>query len=90
MCKELRKVTFRLNYGNGYEPDLTPKEEKEREEQTRERQGYFHIWTSQTTPEECHSSCVNTLGIVEEKGTGQIHYVCPDLITFNDDPYEMV
>ena len=89
MCKELRKVTFRLNYRNGFEPDLTQEEEKEREEQTRERQGYFHVWAL-PTPEEHHPSCVNMLGIVEEKGTGQIFYVCPDLITFNDDPYEMV
>ena len=89
MCEKLRKVTFRLNYVNGFVPDLTEKEEQEKEEQERERQGYFHEWASTTEPNENVSFRVNKVGIVEEKGTGQIHYVFPDLITFNDDPYEM-
>lgn len=86
--EKLRKVSFRLNYLDGFEPDLTPEELKEREEQERERQGYFHEWAATTDDASNGTFRINKVGIVEEEGTGQVYCVFPDLICFNDEPYE--
>ena len=90
MCKKLRKVTFRANYPDGFYPDQTPEKGQEREGQERERQGYFHEWASTTDNNEDVSFRVNKVGIVEEEGTGQVYCVFPDLIKFNDAPYETI
>ncbi|MBQ7422921.1 MAG: hypothetical protein IJV27_12400 [Prevotella sp.] len=88
MSKELRKVSFRLNYERGFEPDQTKEELKEQEEQERVRKGYFHEWASTTDNDENISFRVNKVGIVEEEGTGRVYCIFPDLITFNEAPYE--
>lgn len=90
MCTKLRKVAFRLNYQHGYEPNLNSKEQEEREEQNRERNGYFHNWASVTDNNKDVSYRVNEVGIVEEEDTGQVYCVAPDLIKFNEPPYEEV
>lgn len=86
MCKKLREVTFRLNYQQGFQPDLTEEQVKELEEQERERHGYFHEWASVKDNDEKTCFHINKLGIVEEKGTGKVYTVFPELIIFKDSP----
>lgn len=88
MCKKLRKVTFRLNYECGFTPNQSPQEEKEQVEQERKRNGFFHEWASTTDHDENASFRINKVGIIEEAETGQVYCVCPDLIKFNEAPYE--
>lgn len=87
---KLREVTFRLGYQRGFEPDQTPEQQKEQEEQERVREGYFHEWAPTSDDDSNGTFRVNMVGIVEEKGTGQIHYVFPDLIQFKKSPDETV
>lgn len=43
MCKNLRKVTFKLGFYEHY-PNSTPKQKEENKDLTREREGFFHRW----------------------------------------------
>lgn len=90
MTKKLRKVSFRLNYKRGFEPNQTQEEQKEQEEQECIRKGYFHEWASTTDNDDNVSFRINKVGIVEEEGTGKVYCIFPELIKFDDEPYETV
>lgn len=47
MKEKLRKITFSLAYYY-FEPDLTDEQQKEQEEETRQRNGYFHKWVEKS------------------------------------------
>ena len=71
---KLRKVTFQLCRGEGIYPDMSPDEERQFEESTRTRNGYFHCWT----PAIVHNAQLDqdvpgTLAIIEEAGSGKLY-----------------
>ena len=41
---EKREVLFRLGDVDGFNPNLSPEEQKEQEEREKERKGIFHCW----------------------------------------------
>ena len=83
MDREIRKVTFSLETFVGFNPELTPQEEKEQEELTRLRQGYFHGIVKREEKSAQSGNFVEvTYALVEDCETGRMHYVQPELITF--------
>lgn len=82
MRADLRQVEFSL-VAMGYIPDLSPNEEKEMQEDTRKRTGYFHRWvedvdTSKDIP------YVKTMALVEDSEDGRVHMVEYSNIRFKD------
>ena len=72
--EKLRKVIFWKQLKNGFIPDLSEKDDKEIEENTREREGYFHCWT----PALKHSPELNKeipcmMAIIEEADTSELY-----------------
>lgn len=82
MDKDPRKVTFTLGVPE-FHPGLSPEEEKEQYEMTRERAGIFHGLAKK---EECSSQSGNfieiTYALVENCETGKFEYILPELLTF--------
>lgn len=78
MEKELRKVTFSLNYPMGFSPDEN--EQKEMNEQSRKRNGRFH---GSTEIED--GGLKKLMFVVEEEGTGVVYSVNPELVVFNNE-----
>ncbi len=72
--EKLRKVIFRKQLKDGYLYGLSEEEKKEIEDNTREREGYFHCWT----PALKHSPELNTeipcmMAIIEEADTSELY-----------------
>lgn len=89
MDRELRKVTFSLETFVGFNPELTPQEEKEQEEPTRLRQGYFHgIVKREEKSAQSGNFIEVSHALVEDCETGKMYYVLPELITFIKDSHE--
>lgn len=88
MDNELRRVMFTLG-DYEFHPGLSPEEEKEQEEKTRERAGIFH---GLATKEECSPQSGNfievTYALVENCETGKFEYILPELITFISNRHE--
>ena len=78
MEKELRKVTFSLNYPMGFSPDAN--EQKEMDEQSRKRNGFFHGKTEIKDGE-----LKKLMFVVEEESTGEVYSVNPELVVFNNE-----
>lgn len=75
MAQELRKVTFALNFTQGFFPDEN--EQTEAEEMSRVRNGLFHGET-----EVMDDELKTCLFVIEDEETGKVHYVDPRLVTF--------
>ena len=78
--ENLRKVKFTLegqvDMGlSDYDND------EEREEITKERDGFFHAWGKEIIPDN-DRSIEQEVGIVEEVETGKIYHVIPKRIVF--------
>lgn len=85
MSSTLRKVTFSLGYCPDFDPDMTEKEEREIEELTRERKGYFHCWTEESERSPQTGEVYNKkLALIEDAATGMVHKVEYDLIKFEE------
>ena len=83
MTERLRKVVFSLSPEDGYLPDLTEEEMQMQEEDSKKRNGWFHQWTDiefQSAHTGRHFQ--KTVALIEECETGKIHYILPELITF--------
>ncbi len=72
--EKLRKVIFWKLLKDGFDPDLSEEDEKVIEDNTREREGYFHCWT----PALKHSPefgkkipCM--MAIIEEADTSELY-----------------
>ncbi len=82
MKEKLRKITFSLAYYY-FEPDLTDEQQKEQEEETRQRNGYFHKWVEESDiSPQTQEPYTKTLALVEDIETGKMYKVEPDLIKF--------
>ena len=82
MKEKLRKITFSLAYYY-FEPDLTDEQQKEQEEETRQRNGYFHKWVEESDiSPQTQELYTKTLALVEDIETGKMYKVEPDLIKF--------
>lgn len=82
MKEKLRKITFSLAYYY-FEPDLTDEQQKEQEEETRQRDGYFHKWVEESDiSPQTQEPYTKTLALVEDIETGKMYKVEPDLIKF--------
>ena len=82
MKEKLRKITFSLAYYY-FEPDLTDEQHKEQEEETRQRNGYFHKWVEESDiSPQTQEPYTKTLALVEDIETGKMYKVEPDLIKF--------
>lgn len=80
MCDNLRKVTFRITPYE-FNPDETPKELKEIEEQTKDREGYFHQWSSDVDTSK-DLPYVKTVAIVEDADSGEVFVIDPENLQF--------
>ena len=82
MDDNLRRLTFILGVSEFY-PDQTLQEEKEQNERSRLREGYFHGMAKKEEKSAQSGNFIeNTYALVEDCETGKIHYVQPELITF--------
>lgn len=82
MKEKLRKITFSLAYYY-FEPDLTDEQQKEQEEETRQRNGYFHKWVEESDiSPQTQEPYTKTLALVEDIETGKMYKVERDLIKF--------
>lgn len=80
----LRKVVFSLMTPQ-FEPDLSKEEQKQHDEKTRERDGYFHQWvTEETQSPQSGRFYDKTMALVEDLETGSIYKVETDLVKFKD------
>lgn len=75
MSQDLRKVTFALNFPQGFSPD--EKEQKEADELARVRTGLFYDKT-----EVMDGELKTCKFVVEDEETGKVYYVDPRLVTF--------
>lgn len=75
MEKELEKVTFSLNYQSGFSPDEN--EQKEMDEQSRKRTGFFHGRTEVEDGE-----LKKLMFVVEDEKSGVVYIVNPELVIF--------
>ena len=73
--EELRRVTFSLNFPQGFYPD--EKEQAEVDELAHVRNGLFYGKT-----EVMDGELKIVMFVVEDEETGKIHYVDPRLVTF--------
>jgi len=85
MANELRKVSYALGYPQGFVPDENV--QKEQDELSEWKDGFFHIWTYQ---EELSPQSGNfrekVVALVEDIDTGEVHLVNYDLIKFKTQP----
>lgn len=79
--EELRKVTFSLNFPQGFYPD--EKEQAEVDGLKRVRKGLFHGKT-----EVMDGELKVIMFVVEDEETGEIHFVDPRLVTFKKENHE--
>lgn len=75
MEKQLKKVTFSLNYQSGFSPD--DNEQKEMDEQSCKRTGFFH---GETEVED--GKLKKLMFVVEDEKSGVVYIVNPELVTF--------
>lgn len=79
---DLREVKYSLRECEFY-PDLTEEEQKEQENETRERDGFFHQWIEVEELSTQSGNYINvTKALVEDAETGKLHKVDTHLITF--------
>ena len=76
MAQDLRKVTFSLNYPQGFFPD-DEKVQVEAEELTRGRNGLFHGST-----EVIENDLKILKFIIEDEETGEVYQIDPLLVKF--------
>ena len=75
MKEKLRKITFSLAYYY-FEPDLTDEQQKEQEEETRQRNGYFHKWVEESDiSPQTQEPYTKTLALVEDIETVKMYKV---------------
>lgn len=83
MCKScLRKVSFRFTPYE-FHPDRTETEEKEMEELSKEREGYFHCWTEDVDTSK-EIPYIKKMALVENPEDGSIHMVESCNLHFKD------
>ncbi|MBR1902571.1 MAG: hypothetical protein IJ826_06315 [Bacteroidaceae bacterium] len=81
MDNKLRKVTFSLNFPQGY--CLDEKMQAEADELARVRNGFYHDKT-----EVMDGELKTCKFVVEDEETGKVHYVDPQLVTFIKENHE--
>ena len=72
---EKRYVFFRLGDVDGFNPNLSPEEQKEQEEREKERKGIFHCWASCFEHNPQNDQMVQCKCAIIEDKDGKLHEV---------------
>lgn len=85
--KNLRKVKYHLDAGfMEYVPDLTHEEKTKKIQNDHERDGFFHVWTTDYEPSKIGGDdYLTSKAIIEDAVSGKLVVLTPNLFHFVPD-----